>query len=177
VVWQVSSQSSLYTVAFLWAVYQATDTANTRGADPSQLLTTQISDFVRQPATINEPIRDFQYMSSGWYSTPADHTFGTVLTGASLGTRLHGYDIGLLKNFHFTESNYLQFGETFLNAFNNGTVGHPKRTSPVTLRIDPTSPHRKELQFALKSTIRPSLLTQGQTLLYQRLPLVFLYPT
>ena len=49
-----------------------------------------------------------------------------------MGRDYFNADIGLMKNFHFTESKYFQFRADFLNAFNNVNLGHPDTNFSTT---------------------------------------------
>jgi hypothetical protein len=108
--------------------------------------------FGRQPATSNGAFQGFQYMSAGGYSNPATGSFGNCpLQGPQVGPGYTDTDIGLLKNFHFTESKYLQFRGDFLNAFNNVQLGHPNTNFPSdTFGLINTSQPARNIQFALK---------------------------
>ena len=68
-------------------------------------------------------------------------------------------DIGLMKNFHFSEAAYLQFRTDFLNAFNNVNLGHPDTSFSATSSTfgqigpavgSPASQPARNIQFALK---------------------------
>jgi hypothetical protein len=62
-------------------------------------------------------------------------------------------DIGLMKNFHFTEAAYLQFRADFLNAFNNVNLGMTNTnfsTTSTTFGDVSTSQPARNIQFALK---------------------------
>ncbi|MEA2543378.1 MAG: hypothetical protein QOH35_4744 [Acidobacteriaceae bacterium] len=150
--WQVSSIISLHS-GFPLAVYEATDTSNTNGRGPRPNCSpTQMQIFGRQPATSTGAFQGFQYMSAAGYSTPANNTFGNCpLQGPQVGPGYTDTDIGLLKNFHFTESKYLQFRGDFLNAFNNVQLGHPNTNFPsATFGLINTSQPARNIQFALK---------------------------
>jgi hypothetical protein len=150
--WQVSSIISLHS-GFPLAVYQATDTSNTNGRGPRPNCSpTQMQIFGRKPATSTGAFQGFQYLSSAGYSTPAANTFGNCpLQGPQVGPGYTDTDIGVLKNFHFTESKYLQFRGDFLNAFNNVQLGHPNTNFPSsTFGLINTSQPARNIQFALK---------------------------
>jgi hypothetical protein len=50
---------------------------------------------------------------------PAQGTFGNAGRNILLGPRYFNTNLSLLKDFHFTESGYLQFRIEFFNAFNH----------------------------------------------------------
>ena len=108
--------------------------------------------FGRQPAVNNGAFQGYQYMSEAGYSTPATGSFGNCpLQGPQIGPGYEDTDIGLLKDFHITESKYVQFRGDFLNAFNNVQLGHPNTNHPTDTfgLITPSQPARN-IQFAFK---------------------------
>jgi hypothetical protein len=93
-------------------------------------------------------------MSAAGFSDPAPGTFGNCpAQGPIVGPGFFNADIGLMKNFHFTEATFLQFRTDFLNAFNNVNLGAPDNgfsTSSTTFgRVNISQPARN-IQFALK---------------------------
>jgi hypothetical protein len=109
-------------------------------------------------------------MSPLGYSEPSD---GTVVNGVATpysfgncpaqgpdyGPGFSNTDIGLMKDFHFTETKYLQFRGDFLNAFNNVQLGHPnvsyqcpygQQCSSGTFGLITTAQPARNIQFALK---------------------------
>jgi hypothetical protein len=93
-------------------------------------------------------------MSPSGFSDPAPGTFGNCpAQGPINGPGFFNADIGLMKNFHFTEAAYVQFRADFLNAFNNVNLGVPdtnfSTTSSTFGRINTSQPARN-IQFALK---------------------------
>ncbi len=68
----------------------------------------------------------FQWMSPSGFSDPAPGHFGNCpAQGPISGPGYFDADIGLMKNFHFTEAAYVQFRTDFLNAFNNVNLCYP----------------------------------------------------
>ncbi len=129
--WQASTILSIHS-GFPLAVYEATDTSGTgsRGPRPN-CSPNDMQVFGRQPAVNNGAFQGFQYMSENGYSTPATGSFGNCpLQGPQIGPGYEDTDIGLLKDFHITESKYVQFRGDFLNAFNNVQLGHPNTNHP-----------------------------------------------
>lgn len=96
----------------------------------------------------------YVWMSASGYSNPAPGHFGNCpAQGPVNGPGYFNADIGLMKNFHFTEATFLQFRADFLNAFNNVNLGVPdtsfSTTSTTFGRINTSQPARN-IQFALK---------------------------
>jgi hypothetical protein len=102
----------------------------------------------------------YQWMSPAGFSTPAPGTFGNCpAQGPVVGPGYFDADIGLMKNFHITESKYVQFRTDFLNALNQVNLGHPDTgwsASPGTFGQigpavgTPSSQPARNIQFALK---------------------------
>jgi hypothetical protein len=148
--WQASTIVSTHS-GFPLAVYGSGDFTgtNSRGARPDCGIQTV---FGR-----SHPAADFggfDWMSPSGYSDPKPGTFGNCpAQGPVNGPGYFDADIGLMKNFHFTEGTYVQFRSDFLNAFNNVNLGHPdtgfSTTSSTFGRINTSQPARN-IQFALK---------------------------
>jgi hypothetical protein len=148
--WQASTIVSTHT-GFPLAIYGSGDATGTgsRGARPNC--------GVQQVFGRSHPAADFgglDWMSPSGFSDPAPGTFGNCPAQGPVGGP--GYfdaDIGLMKNFHFTEATYLQFRSDFLNAFNNVNLGVPdtsfSTTSTTFGRINTSQPARN-IQFAMK---------------------------
>jgi hypothetical protein len=167
--WQASTIISIHS-GFPLAVYNATDSSNTgsRGARPN-CGTQQV--FGRQQSFSSSGVfQGYQWMSPSGYSEPSD---GTVVNGVATpysfgncpaqgpvsGPGFSNTDLGLMKNFHITESKYLQFRSDFLNAFNNVQLGHPnvsyscsygQQCSSGAFGLINTSQPARNIQFALK---------------------------
>jgi hypothetical protein len=148
--WQASTIVSTHT-GFPLGIYGSGDATGTgsRGARPNC--------GVQQVFGRSHPAADFgglDWMSPSGFSDPAPGTFGNCPAQGPVGGP--GYfdaDIGLMKNFHFTEATYLQFRSDFLNAFNNVNLGVPdtsfSTTSTTFGRINTSQPARN-IQFAMK---------------------------
>jgi hypothetical protein len=119
------------------------DRAKLTGADVNALPTTACSNCV-------------------WYFNPAAFatndlgTFGNVGKGAYYGPSLHVWDMGLSKNFRFSDARYVQFRVEFFNVFNmvnydipNTAVNNQSTLGRIT-RTDPSSGDPRILQFGLK---------------------------
>jgi hypothetical protein len=96
----------------------------------------------------------YQWMSPSGFSQPAAGHFGNCpAQGPVNGPGYFDADIGLMKNFHFTEATYVQFRTDFLNAFNNVNLYHPNNgwsASPGTFGQINVSEPARNIQFALK---------------------------
>ncbi len=167
--WQASTILQFHS-GFPLAVYNSTDSSNTgsRGARPN-CGAQQV--FGRQKSFSSSGVfQGYQWMSPSGYSEPSD---GTVVNGVATpysfgncpaqgpdyGPGFTNTDLGLMKNFHFTESKYLQFRTDFLNAFNNVQLGHPnvsyscpygQSCSSGAFGLINTSQPARNIQFALK---------------------------
>jgi hypothetical protein len=158
--WQVSTIVSTHS-GFPLAVYNATDTSgtNSRGPRPN---CGQQQVFGRRPSggTAGTAFQGYQWMSPLGFSTPAPGSFGNCpAQGPVNGPGYFDTDIGLMKNFHFTEATYVQFRSDFLNAFNNVQLGHPntnyqcpfgQQCSSGSFGLINTSQPARNIQFALK---------------------------
>jgi hypothetical protein len=78
--------------------------------------------------------------------------FGTAGISTERAPGYSNIDMTVGKNFHFTETNYLQFRAEFFNAFNNVSFGAPNRdTSSAHFGfINAQSNTPRVIQFALK---------------------------
>lgn len=85
------------------------------------------------------------------FQSPALYAFGNSGIGIMDGPGVHSLDFGLLKDFHFTESRYLQLrGEAF-NSTNHVNLNNPGTTlnQAITSRITSAGTAR-QLQLGLK---------------------------
>jgi len=95
-----------------------------------------------------------------WFNTAAFAvndvgTFGTVGRGAFHGPHLFSWDMGLFKNFRFTEQVNLQFRAEFFNIFNQVNFNNPNTnvSGGGFGRITSTHPNAGDpriIQFGLK---------------------------
>jgi Carboxypeptidase regulatory-like domain len=102
----------------------------------------------------------YQWMSPAGFSDPAPGHFGNCpAQGPIVGPGFFNADIGLMKNFHFSETKYVQFRTDFLNALNQVNLGHPDtgwsasggtfgQIGPAV--GTPSSQPARNIQFALK---------------------------
>ncbi len=148
--WTASTIISLHS-GFPLGVSEATDTSGTgsRGPRPNCLRQTV---FGRQKSFSGGAFQGYQWMDPGGYSEPATGTFGNCpLQGPVTGPGYTDTDIGLSKDFHFTEAKYLQFRADFLNAFNNVQLRSPNSNFPSsTFGLVNVSQPARNIQFALK---------------------------
>jgi hypothetical protein len=148
--WQASTIVSTHS-GFPLAVYGSGDFTGTGSRGPRPDCGVQ-TVFGR-----SKPAADFgglDWMSPSGFSDPKPGTFGNCpAQGPDNGPGYFDADIGLMKNFHFTEATYVQFRSDFLNAFNNVNLGVPdtnfSTTSSTFGRINTSQPARN-IQFALK---------------------------
>jgi len=92
-------------------------------------------------------------MSPAGYADPPTGSFGNCpAQGPDYGPGYTDTDLSLLKNFHFTESMFLQFRADFLNAFNNVQLAAPNTNFPSTTfgLISSSQDTPRNIQFALK---------------------------
>jgi hypothetical protein len=154
--WQASTIVSTHT-GFPLAIFGSGDATGTgsRGSRPDCGVQ-QV--FKRSQKAPN--YGGYQWMSPSGFSDPAPGTFGNCpAQGPVDGPGYFSADIGLMKNFHFTEAAYLQFRTDFLNAFNNVNLGHPDTSFSATSGTfgqigpavgSPASQPARNIQFALK---------------------------
>jgi Carboxypeptidase regulatory-like domain len=166
--WQASTVVSMHS-GFPLAIYNATDSSNTGSRGPRPNCGTQ-QVFGRQKSFSSTAFQGYQWMSASGFSEPSD---GTVVNGVATpysfgdcpaqgpvdGPGYTDTDLGVMKNFHITESKYVQFRSDFVNAFNNVQLGHPAVTyqcpygqqcSSGTFGLINTSQPARNIQFALK---------------------------
>lgn len=92
-----------------------------------------------------------QWFNPAAFTAPAAHLFGTSAPGVVTGPASHVLSTGLMKNFNFTESKYLQFRWEMFNALNEVNLGTPvttiglATTGSITSAADP-----RQMQLALK---------------------------
>jgi hypothetical protein len=150
--WQASTIINVHS-GFPLAVYNATDTSGTgsRGPRPN---CGQQQVFGRHPSLgSGGEFQGYTWMSASGFSEPAPGTFGNCpAQGPVVGPGYANTDLGVMKNFHFTEATYLQFRSDFLNAFNNVQLGHPNTNFPSSgaFGLINTSQPARNIQFALK---------------------------
>jgi hypothetical protein len=150
--WQASTIINVHS-GFPLAVYNATDTSGTGSRGPRPNCGTQ-QVFGRHPAIgSGGEFQGYTWMSASGFSEPAPGTFGNCpAQGPVVGPGYANTDLGVSKNFHFTEATYLQFRGDFLNAFNNVQLGHPNTNFPSSgaFGLINTSQPARNIQFALK---------------------------
>ncbi len=91
------------------------------------------------------------WFSTGSFAQAPVGTFGTCANGTVRGPGLAGWDLGVMKNFHFTESTYLQFRSEFLNFTNTPVFLAPNRSvTSAQFGQVLSSQGERNIQFALK---------------------------
>jgi hypothetical protein len=149
--WQASTIVSTRT-GFPLAVYGSGDFSGTGSRGPRPNCGVQTVYKRSHPAAVLS--NGLEWMSPSGYSDPAPGTFGNCpAQGPVYGPGYFDADIGLMKNFHFTEGTYLQFRTDFLNAFNNVNLGMTNTSYNVTSTTFgdiSTSQPARNIQFALK---------------------------
>jgi hypothetical protein len=94
---------------------------------------------------------------NGWFNindfvVPQAYTIGNAGRNILRGPGSQNWDLALLKDFHFTESRYLQFRGEFFNAFNHPNFGLPNTNIEDKVNggkiFDAAAP--RIMQFALK---------------------------
>lgn len=150
--WQASAILSLHS-GFPLAVYNATDTSGTGSRGPRPNCGAQ-QVFGRKPSLAPDgTFQGYEWMSASGFSEPDPGTFGNCpAQGPDIGPGFENTDIGLMKDFHLSESMYFQFRGDFLNAFNNVQLGHPNTNFPNSgsFGLVNTSQPARNIQFALK---------------------------
>jgi hypothetical protein len=69
-----------------------------------------------------------QWFNTGIFQRPAFGEFGNAGVGVITGPGLVNFDMGLYKDFAFTEKRRLQFRSEFFNVFNHTNLGNPTTT-------------------------------------------------
>jgi hypothetical protein len=65
------------------------------------------------------------YFDPRAFAQPAQYTFGNLGRNAVRGPGFNNFDIGIFKNFNFTERLRLQYRAEAFNAFNNTNFNNP----------------------------------------------------
>jgi len=134
------------------------DRPNATGIDPilpNDLQTTEHFWNNCVPATATAPARNCGLNGTtgpSFVPQPAG-TFGNVGRNTMIGPRLFNFDSSAIKDFHVTESQYLQFRFESFNSTNHPNWGNPDSNvfSPNTFgTITSTRTSMRQLQLALK---------------------------
>jgi len=134
------------------------DRPNATGIDPilpNDLQTTEHFWNNCIPATATSPARNcgLNGTTGPSFVPQAAGTFGNVGRNTMIGPRLFNFDSSLIKDFHVTESQYLQFRFESFNSTNHPNWGNPDSNifSPNTFgTITGLRTNLRQLQFALK---------------------------
>lgn len=108
-------------------------------------------DVIGSPALANPSIQEWFNVNA--FAVPAKYTIGNAGRNILRGPGLQNWDLAVLKDFHFTETRYLEFRGEFFNAFNHVNFSNPNPNidDPVHGgQITSTSTDPRILQFALK---------------------------
>jgi hypothetical protein len=98
----------------------------------------------------NSDLGGFQYFDPSAFTTAAPGTFGTCGVGTFYGPGMTSFDLGVFKDFLFTERYRIQFRSEFINFTNTPIFNAPDTyASPTMGRITSTQGAR-QIQFALK---------------------------
>ncbi len=107
------------------------------------------------PVTIHglgttSPLGGLQYFDPSAFTTAPVGTFGTCGNGTLYGPGMTSFDLGIFKDFLFTERYKIQFRSEFINFTNTPVFNAPDNyVSPTMGRITGTQGSR-QIQFALK---------------------------
>jgi hypothetical protein len=94
---------------------------------------------------------DTTWFGTSAFSQPSAGTFGSCANGTTIGPGLKDWDLGVEKDFHISESKYLQFRSEFIN-FTNSPVFEAPHTSVDSTEFGwvTSSEYQRNIQFALK---------------------------
>ncbi len=157
--WQGSAILQMHS-GFPLAVYNSDDPSGTGSRGPRPNCGAQQVFGRKKSFSSGGAYQGYQWMSPLGFSEPAPGTFGNCpAQGPDYGPGFEDTDLGVMKNFHVTESKYVQFRTDFVNAFNNVQLGHPdtnyqcpygQACSSGTFGLVSTSQPARNIQFALK---------------------------
>jgi len=92
------------------------------------------------------------YFNPAAFAVGAPYTFGNLGRNALRGPGFKNFDIGIFKNFRFTERVRLQYRAEGFNAFNVVNFGNPGSTVGTSNfgRITGTQNNQRSIQMGLK---------------------------
>ena len=92
------------------------------------------------------------YFNPNAFAVPAQYTFGNLGRNVLRGPGFKNFDLGLNKNFNFTERWRLQYRAELFNAFNNVNFSNPGAsiTTPTFGRSTGTQNQQRSVQMGLK---------------------------
>ena len=114
--WQVAGIVTFQS-GFPFSVTEYSDPSNTAGGFDYR------PNLVGNPNVANQSINE--WFNPAAFAVPAAYTFGNAGRNILRGPTLNNFDLSLLKNFHFTETKYLQFRAEAFNAFNHPHFYNP----------------------------------------------------
>ena len=92
------------------------------------------------------------YFDPRAFAAPAQYSFGNLGRNAVRGPGFKNFDLGMFKNFNFTEQWRLQFRAEAFNAFNNTNFSNPGGSfgTPNFGRSTGTANAQRSIQLGLK---------------------------
>jgi hypothetical protein len=106
-------------------------------------------DIIGNPK-LDEPSEKLWFNPAA-FAAPARFQFGNSDLGPVVGPSTHILDTGLMKNFNFGETRYLQFRWEMFNAMNEVNLGNPVTTIGLTTTGQITSAgDARQMQLGLK---------------------------
>jgi hypothetical protein len=92
------------------------------------------------------------YFDPSAFAAPPQFTFGNLGRNALRGPGFKNFDIGIFKNFFFTERFRLQYRAEAFNAFNNTNFSNPGSSfgTPNFGRVTGTASQQRSIQMGLK---------------------------
>jgi hypothetical protein len=147
--WSVPAIISLHTGFPLALYYGGSDATNSRGLRPDCNGPGHV--FGRKDSFgSNGAFQGYQWFDPSPYSAPANN-FGTCpAEGPLRGPGYADLDLSLQKDFHLTESKYVQFRSDFVNAFNHTNLNIPNTSLGTGMGLINSSQDPRNIQFALK---------------------------
>ena len=103
----------------------------------------------------NAPHNINEWVNNSCFALPAQGTYGNAGRNILLGPRYFNTNLSLLKDFHFNESQYLQFRVEFFDAFNHPNFrGIDGLTAFAPPEVLPGQPQTGKLDVSQVSVIR-----------------------
>ena len=143
--WNLSSIITIQPLGFPLTVMDG-DVSNVGGGFDRPNATGQATALGRDKRTV------FAWFNTGAYVQQPDFTFGNVGRNTVIGPGVVEWDFSTLKNFHFTESRFLQFRFEAFNFLNHPNWGDPDTYLPDGTfgQISSTRTAMRQIQLSLK---------------------------
>jgi hypothetical protein len=143
--WNLSSIITIQPLGFPLTVMDG-DVSNVGGGFDRPNATGQGTALARDRRTV------FEWFNTGAYVQQPDFTFGNVGRNTVIGPGIVEWDFSTLKNFHFTESRFLQFRFEAFNFLNHPNWGDPDTYLPDGTfgQIASTRTAMRQIQLSLK---------------------------